>query len=145
MTSSNGNIFRVTGHLRGEFPVNSPHKGQWREALMFPLICGWINGWVNNREAGDLRRQCSHYDVIVMRSWHEKGSRRVFALSKSITHWFFMIPHACVVWYTSLVRWCFSRNIDVNRKIIVWAALVFEFQWILAFQVYAETTLLRIW
>ena len=47
-------------------PVNSPHKGQWRGALMFTLICVWINDWVNNREAGDLRRYRSHYDVIVM-------------------------------------------------------------------------------
>ena len=47
-------------------PVNSPHKGQWRGALMFSLICVWINGWVNNREAGDLRRYRTHYDVIVM-------------------------------------------------------------------------------
>ena len=37
-------------------PVNSPHKGHWRGALMFSLICAWINGSVNNREAGDLRR-----------------------------------------------------------------------------------------
>ena len=43
-------------------PVNSPHKGQWRGAL----ICARINGWVNNREAGDLRRHRAHYDVIVM-------------------------------------------------------------------------------
>ena len=27
-------------------PVNSPHKGQWRGALMFSLICVWINDWV---------------------------------------------------------------------------------------------------
>ena len=47
-------------------PVNSPHKGQWRGALMFSLICFWINGWVNNREAGDLRRHRAHYGVIVM-------------------------------------------------------------------------------
>ena len=47
-------------------PVNSPHKGQWRGALMFTLICTRINGWVNNREAGDLRRHRAHYDVIVM-------------------------------------------------------------------------------
>ena len=47
-------------------PVNSPHKGQWRGALMFTLICTRINGWVNNREAGDLRRYRAHYDVIVM-------------------------------------------------------------------------------
>ena len=47
-------------------PVNSPHKGQWRGALMFCLICTRINGWVNNREAGDLRRHPTHCDVIVM-------------------------------------------------------------------------------
>ena len=47
-------------------PVNSPHKGQWRGALMFSLMCARINNWVNNREAGDLRRYRHHYDVIVM-------------------------------------------------------------------------------
>ena len=47
-------------------PVNSPHKGQWRGALLFSLIWVWINGWVNNREAGDLRRHRAHCDVIVM-------------------------------------------------------------------------------
>ena len=47
-------------------PVNSPHKGQWRGALMLSLICTRINGWVNNREAGDLRRHRAHYDVTVM-------------------------------------------------------------------------------
>ena len=49
-------------------PVNSPHKGQWRGALMFSLICAWINDWVNNGRAGDLRRYCSHCDVTVMYS-----------------------------------------------------------------------------
>ena len=48
------------------FPVNFPHKGQWRGALMFSLIYAWINDWVNNREACDLRRQHGHYDVIVL-------------------------------------------------------------------------------
>ena len=47
-------------------PVNSPHKGQWRGALMFSLIYTWINDWVNKRETGDLRRHRGHYDVIVM-------------------------------------------------------------------------------
>ena len=45
-----------------------PHKGQWRGALMSSLICVWIKGWVNNREADDLRRHHGHYDVIVMES-----------------------------------------------------------------------------
>ena len=69
MTSSNGNIFRVTGHLCGELtgPQWIPRiKGQWRGALMFYLICARINDWVNNCEAGDLRRYRTHYDVIVM-------------------------------------------------------------------------------
>ena len=47
-------------------PVNSPHKGQWRGTLVFTLICARINGWINNRQAGDLRRYRTHYDVIVM-------------------------------------------------------------------------------
>ena len=46
-------------------PVNSPHKGQWRGALMFSLICAWTNGWVNNRGAVDLRRHRADYDVAV--------------------------------------------------------------------------------
>ena len=47
-------------------PVNSRHKGQWCGALIFSLICTRINGWVNNGEAGDLRRHHAHYDVTAM-------------------------------------------------------------------------------
>ena len=44
-------------------PVNSTRKGG---ALMFSLICAWINDWVNNVESGYLRRHRTHYDVNVM-------------------------------------------------------------------------------
>ena len=67
MTSSNGHIFHVAGiFVRGihQPPVNSPHKGQWRGALIFPLIYSWINVWANNRD--DLRRHGAHYDVTIM-------------------------------------------------------------------------------
>ena len=47
-------------------PVNSPHKGQWRGALMFSLIWVWMNGWVNNPEAGGLRCNRAHCDITVM-------------------------------------------------------------------------------
>ena len=69
MTSSNGNIFRVTGPLCGEF------TGHWwipltkaSDSELWCSLCSapWINSWVNNRETGDLRRHCTHYDVIVM-------------------------------------------------------------------------------
>ena len=70
MTSSNGNIFRVTGHLCGEFtglrwlPSTKASDAKCQ-------ICVWINGWVNNREAGDLRRYRTHYYVTVMNTLPE--------------------------------------------------------------------------
>ena len=59
-------------------PVNSPHKGQWCGALIFSLM----DCWVNNREAGDLRRHRAYYDVTVMRSrcW-------VFLVTAKSTGW----------------------------------------------------------
>ena len=48
--------------------INSPHKGQWRGALMFSLISTWINGWVNTPGACDLRRHRAHYDITEMLS-----------------------------------------------------------------------------
>ena len=48
------------------WPVNSPHKDQWRRALIFSLIYAWTNGRINPRDAGDLRRHRVHYDITVM-------------------------------------------------------------------------------
>ena len=76
MTSSNRKK-RVIGPLCGEFTSDcwiSPHKGQWHGALMFSFICARINGWVNNGEAGDLRRHRAHYDVTVISSVDEVWS-----------------------------------------------------------------------
>ena len=79
MTSSNGNIFRVTGPLCREVPDH-----RWIPRTQRPvtrsfgvsLICAWIHGWVNNPEAGDLRRHRAHYDVTVMDP-HIAGPLRV--------------------------------------------------------------------
>ena len=64
----------------GELPTQRPVTG----ALMFSLICTRIKGWVNNREAGDLRRHRANYDVLTMslsdasmRQW--TGSSLVYA------------------------------------------------------------------
>ena len=48
--------------LPGEFPAQRPVT----QSFDFSLVCVRINGWVNNRETGDLRRHRAHYDVIVM-------------------------------------------------------------------------------
>ena len=82
MMSCHGHAFRITHDevikwkyfprnwplARGihRSPMISPHKAQWRGALMFSLIFVWINDWVISRETGDLRRYHAHYDVIAM-------------------------------------------------------------------------------
>ena len=80
MTSSKGKLFHwpfVRGiHLS---PVNSPHRGQWRGALVFYLIYARINGWVNIRKAGDLRRHPAHYDVTVMILELKKNSKTIWS------------------------------------------------------------------
>ena len=69
MTSSNGDIFRVTGPLCVEstghwwIPL---HKGQWCGPLVFSFMCAWTTGLANNRDAGGLRRHRPHYDITVL-------------------------------------------------------------------------------
>ena len=63
----------------GKSPVNSLLKCQWQGALMFSMICTWTNSWTNNRDAGDLRCHCAHYDIVMHRCsyrcsatwWHQ--------------------------------------------------------------------------
>ena len=68
MTSSNGNIFCVTGPLCVAFTVHRwiLTKGPVTQSfdIFFDLLLN--EGWVNNHEAGDLRRHRIHYDVTVI-------------------------------------------------------------------------------
>ena len=83
-------------------PVKSPHKGQWRGALVFSSICVWINGWVNNREAGDLRRHRTHYDVNVMITKDHRTCHHHMCMNWTETGFFLENIHAIsVIW----VRW----------------------------------------
>ena len=69
MTPSDGNIFpRHWPFVKGIHwtPLDSPHKIQWCGALMYYLVYAWTNGWAKNRDAGDLRRHHTHYDVTKM-------------------------------------------------------------------------------
>ena len=59
-----------------EFSARRPET----QSFDFSLICVWINGWVNNREAGDLRRYRAHYDVTVMmilQKWENNGTEEI--------------------------------------------------------------------
>ena len=95
-------------------PVNSPHKGQWCGALMFSLICVWINDWVNNREAGDLRRHLAHYDVIVMWIKVDRkestdavhfGSFCVFCFKQELLY----VPHCHLNYWGRVTHICVSK------------------------------------
>ena len=67
MTSSNGSIFRVTGHLCGEFTGRRwIPRAKVSDGELWCFLCTWINGWVSNAEAGDLRCPRDHYDFTVM-------------------------------------------------------------------------------
>ena len=80
-------------------PVYSPHKGQWSRALLFSLICAWINGGVNNRKAGDLRRHRAHYDVILM-------------------------PHVTLNWYIFVQIWkCDKCNQYRNHVLCIYTCM----------------------
>ena len=108
-------------------PVNSPHKGRWRGALMFSLIYAWINDWVNNREAGDLRHQRGHYDVIVMNRdfWHSTTPRDLYgtiaAASNSINTPCLSVPLSISLSITLLLKLSiksdeiYKRNLPCER------------------------------
>ena len=56
-------------------PVNTPHKGQWRRALMFSLICAWINGkqwwrWWFGTPSRPLWRHCNDFLLSLQNSVH---------------------------------------------------------------------------
>ena len=83
--------------------VNSPHKGQWRGALMFSLICAWIIRWVNNSEVGDLRRHRAHYEAYIC-----LGERiDIFNIIIS-THKKVLMPES------------FAHNLQVNKAHGMW-------------------------
>ena len=99
-------------------PMNSPHKGQWRGALMLSSLCAWTHSWVNTRDAGDLRRNRAHYDVTVMyqhSKWHFECRPTVYSNDtksmivmrrKIVTLW-------KVQWYLIFkIHACYSTDTD---------------------------------
>ena len=111
--------------------VNSPHKGQWRGALVLTLICARINGWVNNREAGDLRRHRAHYDVIVL----QQGPVWLLCLQNSFSgrNQVLQLPvihHSPdILWYTKL-RYIHKHNADYQcEQCPLWEWLHCRIHW----------------
>ena len=92
------------------FPAHRPVTGN----LMFSLVCARINGWVNNLEAGDLRRRRANYEVSVIYSvafccyqtitWTNEGSCQWIAKQQIILIFEFEIFLEEIV-FLSLSKW----------------------------------------
>ena len=91
--------------------MNSPHKGQWCGALIFSMICVWINAWVNNREAGDLTRHHAHYDVVVM---------SVYAIIHTGLNIFWIDMYCEYLYIHGCMYWFFDRSIDVAYRVCIY-------------------------
>ena len=98
MTSSNGDTFRVAGPLCG-------HKGQWRGALKFSVVCAWINVWVKKSRrqwfetpSRSLWRQCN---VQIERGASQGTKRSLSYLISLLVIYFVQQWHQ----YLQLCRW----------------------------------------
>ena len=60
-------------------PVNSPHKGQWRGALMFSSICAWINVWIKQSWG-------CWFETTLCPLWRHRNGYDIFAISVSWLH-----------------------------------------------------------
>ena len=91
---------------------------------MFSFIFAWTNSWVNNGDAGDLRRNRSHYDVIVMGPSTQNEQEKAIAVA--------FVPCPTVargVGHALMVRWdlycanstsihCFRKRIAYNLHLM---------------------------
>ena len=118
-------------------PVNSPHKGQWCRALMFSLICTWINGWINNREADDLRRHHGHYDVTIIFCTCSLGCQLThFVNNSTLLVWYRYPIISGVESFNSMgpgrcVSTCNSKNVIFKIIKFMNTACESDFRWIL--------------
>ena len=112
MTSSNGNIFRVTGLCAGNSPVTSEFPSQRPVTRSFEIlfICVWTNGWVNNRDAGDLRRHGGHYDVMCWYSMSHQKYTRFVVLCFVLVIWSVLVDsYNTFTPWSRHQMWTFSR------------------------------------
>ena len=82
---------------------------------MFSLIHVWINGWANNREAGDLRRHRGHYDVIVMTG--DLGQEPCW---RCLLCWGCPDINFHVIHYDARIWKPFHQYIPLTKELLVW-------------------------
>ena len=110
-------------------PMNFPHKGQWRRALMFPLICAWTNNWVNSWDTGDLRCHWVHYDVTVMESVTIVDRVIMRSGAHFMNNWFIVIIQ--IQWKYNFVpiqdvlKWLLNNFAHGTTDVLLWHVQIF--------------------
>ena len=95
-------------------PMDSPHKGQWRGALMFSLICAWTNVWVNSLDAGNVICHRVHNDVIILSVHMDSSARFTYIFQRcSSSTW-------AIVWFTNAGE---VMSTDMGKLIRTWPRL----------------------
>ena len=113
----------------GEFPA---HRPVTRSFDVF-FICAWINRWVNNCHAIDLRRYHAHYDVIVMKCGSFWSALNVFALVVNYRN----VYHKFITKGPSVLLWVNLRTIHCIFFILEWIMLTFLIAWRQRFIIYS--------
>ena len=115
-SSSNGKnpafLARCTGNspVTGDFPSQRPVT----RSFDVSTICAWMNCWVNNREAGDLRRQRAHYvGTAMLPPFYSKQplmvSKRLIILLRKDIQTSMCCCRIYILWEMDLI-FCFKGN-----------------------------------
>ena len=109
-------------------PVDSPHKGQWRQTLMFSLMCAWTNDLANNRDAGDLRRHrhlrhCNDAELFESIThtnfWHVYPVKCISQKRRLLSLYFLQ-----KFWARDLTSYVRNRGLQNNVKQHIWRRFV---------------------
>ena len=82
-------------------PGDFPHKGQLRGALMFSLICVWINGWVNPYFPLPKRRRRWQYEKTLLPRWISCSVMKSLFCQETPAYIAIIIT-ACIQWVGTL-------------------------------------------
>ena len=120
MTSSDGNIFRVTGPL---WRKSTGHR--WirltraSEAQLWCFLWStWMDGWANNRDTGDFSRHRAHYGFTIMQvrwclvqcifhCYVHCGPYQVPSFKWELTYWSSSVEEIVMLFSCLYMLWCY--------------------------------------
>ena len=102
--------------VAGEFLAQRPVA--W--ALMLSLICAWINSWINNRKAGDVKRHRAYYDVSVMKSNDITATSfdKLAVISLAAIKWYISAWKQIKLFFVCMYYWWCVQFLKIEYQLI---------------------------